>query len=90
MPKVEVYVVDQAGKRSKLRVPNDQPVGEIVPAVCEAIGQPTSTHDKGQGQREVVLHHKKTGRDLPPERTLYEEGVAAGDVLRLRMEAVAG
>jgi hypothetical protein len=84
---MEVNLVDQAGRNIRVRLPDDVPVGQLSSAIRRQLNLPDNDE---RGRLQLVLHHKVSGRDLPPERSLGEEKVGEGDVLRLRMEAVAG
>jgi uncharacterized ubiquitin-like protein YukD len=84
---MEVNVVDQAGKNYRVRLPDDVPVGQLSSALRRQLNLPDTDE---RGRLQVVLHHKVTGKDLPPEKSLADERVGEGDVLKLRMEAVAG
>jgi hypothetical protein len=84
---MDVNLVDQAGRTIRVRLPDDRPIGELSSAIRRKLNLPDGDE---RGRLLLVLHHKVSGRDLPPERTLGQEGVGEGDVLRLRMEAVAG
>jgi len=87
MPQMEVNLVDQAGRTMRVRLLDEVPVGELASAICRKLNYPEMDE---RGRLQLVFHHKASGRDLPPTRSLRQENVAEGDVLRLRMEAVAG
>ncbi len=87
MSKIELNLVDQAGRSLRVRLPQDQPISELEPHLRRALKLP---ENDSRGRLQLVLHHKVSGRDLPPERSLAEESVKRGDVIRLRMEAIAG
>lgn len=87
MSQIELNLVDQAGRTVRAKVPEDRPISQLEPHLRRALRLP---ENDARGRLQLVLHHKVSGRDLPPERTLSEERVASGDVIRLRMEAIAG
>jgi len=84
---MEVNLVDQAGRSIRVRLPDDVPVGELSSAIRRRLNLPDNDE---RGRLQLVLHHKASGRELNPDRSLGQEKVGDGDVLRLRMEAVAG
>jgi hypothetical protein len=87
MPEIEVNLIDQSGKNIRVRLPDDRPIGQLAAAIRRKLNMPETDE---RGRLQVVLHHKVSGRDLQPERTLAQESVQNGETLRLRMEAVAG
>jgi len=87
MPLMELNLVDQAGRNIRVRLPDDVPVGELSSAIRRQLNLPDNDE---RGKLQLVLHHKIRGVDLPADRSLNQEKVGDGDVIRLRMEAVAG
>ena len=88
MPQMEVSLIDQAGRTIKVRLPDDLPVGQLSSAITKRLDLPDT--DKSGSPQRMVLHHKASGNDLHPDRTLNEQGVQDGAVIRIRMEAIAG
>ena len=87
MPEIEANLIDQSGKNIRVRLPDDRPIGQLAAAIRRKLDIPEADE---RGRLQVILHHKVSGRDLQPERTLAQENVRNGETLRLRMEAVAG
>ena len=87
MSQLELNLVDQAGKSVRVKLPGDRPISELTASIRRVLGLPETDE---RGRLQLVLHHKVSGRDLPPDATLEEQSVNHGDVIRLRMEAIAG
>ena len=87
MARMRLVIIDHSNKQIKVDLPDDVQIGRITTQLKKQLGWPESDD---RGQLRVVLHHKASGRDLDSERTFGEEGVNSDDVIRARLEAVAG
>jgi hypothetical protein len=87
MAQIEVQLIDQSGKDIRIALPDDRPISQLTAAIRKKLNLPETDE---RGRLDVVLHHKVSGRDLQPERTLAQESVNSGDVLRMRLETIAG
>ena len=87
MAEMKVKLVDQAGKEIEIALPDDRKISALTAAISRKLNLP-ATDDRGRLQ--MVLNHKVSGRDLNPDRTLSEEKVQDGDILRFRLDAIAG
>ena len=85
MAQLEVTVIDQSGKDIKVALPDDRPISQVAEALARKMNYP-----EARGGQELRLTHKSSGNELNSERTLSQEGVRNGDVLRLRLEAIPG
>ncbi len=85
MAQIEVKLIDQSGKEVRLALPDDRPIDQLVSAILNKLQIPDP-----DPETRYILRHKVTGNELDPEKTLAEENVQNGDIVCLRMEAVAG
>ncbi|HUS80577.1 MAG TPA: TIR domain-containing protein [Armatimonadota bacterium] len=86
---VQVTIMDVTGnKEQRATLPADAAVGPMIAKLVRMMGLPVDGPD-GQPMG-YNLHHKRSGRQLMGEQTLYQAGVADGDVLRLQPEITAG
>jgi len=88
MGKLSVTIVDVTGqKEQKADVPDDQPIRRIIQKLITMMKLPVSSPD-GQTQSYKFIH-KSTGKELDEAKTLKDEGVKDGDVLRMQPEITA-
>jgi uncharacterized ubiquitin-like protein YukD len=85
MAQLKVKLVDQAGKVIEVAVPDDRKISDVTNKLCAALKLPYEP-----GRQQMVLTDKVSGRVLIEDRTLSEEKVQDGDVLRFHLEATAG
>jgi hypothetical protein len=89
MAGLEVEVWDATGnKRALVEAPDDVPVERIMLVLIDKLNLPRHSPD---GQlMSYKLHHRQRSRQLLDEKTLAQQGVEAGDVLRIQPEITAG
>lgn len=71
-----------------VELPNDAPIGELVPALVKELGLPLTGPDGNQVAYEIS--NKRTGREFKEKETLDSGGAKQGDVLLLTSTFVAG
>ncbi|MHC4547770.1 MAG: EsaB/YukD family protein [Planctomycetota bacterium] len=84
-----IEVWDATGnKRLEVEVPGDVPVERILLVLAEKLHLPKHSPD---GQlMSYKFHHRRLGLQLLDEKTLAEQHVTHGDVLRIQPEITAG
>lgn len=89
MGEMNIEVWDATGnKRLKVEVPDDVAVERIVLVLVEKLLLPKFAPD---GQlMSYKFHHRRLGIQLSDDRTLHEQEVAPGDVVRIQPEITAG
>jgi hypothetical protein len=89
MGDVNLEVWDATGnKRIQVQVPDDVPVERILMVLADRLHLPRHAPD---GQlMSYKFHHRRLGTQLEDERTLQEQQVIEGDVVRLQPEITAG
>ena len=89
MAKLNVIIVDATGnKEQKVGLPDDIRIGIIMVKLIEKIKLPSVGPDGNPISYKFI--HKVTGKQLLESKTLAEEGINDGDVLRLQPEITAG
>jgi uncharacterized ubiquitin-like protein YukD len=88
MPSLTVAIWDAAGTElAQVELPDDVPAQRLAIALAERLQLP-ARDAVGQPLR-YVLNHQSRPRQLLPDQTLAEAGVAPGDTLRLLPELPA-
>ncbi len=89
MAEVQLEVWDTTGnRRVEVQVPDDVSVDRILMVLSDKLRLPRHSPD---GQlMSYKFHHRRLGTQLLDEKTLAEQGVATGDVLRIQPELTAG
>jgi len=84
-----VRVWDVTGSKNQLvEAPDDVAAGRLLVILVERMNLPLNSPD---GQiMSYKLHHKRTGRQLLDNQTLYDADVRDSDDLRLQPEITAG
>lgn len=89
MADIDIEVWDATGnKRVVVQVPDDVALERILVVLVDRLGLPKRSPD-GQPMS-YKLHHRRAGLQLLEERTLAEQDVRHGDVLRIQPEITAG
>lgn len=89
MSDVNLEVWDATGnRRVKVQVPDDVTVDRVLMVLAEKLKLPRHSPD-GQFMS-YKFHHRRLGQQLLDEKTLADQGVLAGDVLRIQPELTAG
>jgi len=88
VPDVRVSMELPTGRTQSVELPDDVPVGELIPEAITALKLPTT----GPDGRPVSykLNCKRLGRDIREEETLSGAGVTAGDLIRVAPDVTAG
>ncbi|MHC4133505.1 MAG: EsaB/YukD family protein [Planctomycetota bacterium] len=86
---IEIEVWDATGnKRVEVEVPADVAVERILMVLAEKLHLPKHSPD---GQlMSYKFHHRRLGMQLLDDKTLAEQQVERGDVLRIQPEITAG
>ncbi|MHC4162409.1 MAG: EsaB/YukD family protein [Planctomycetota bacterium] len=86
---IEIEVWDATGnKRVEVEVPADVAVERILMVLAERLHLPKHSPD---GQlMSYKFHHRRLGMQLLDDKTLAEQQVERGDVLRIQPEITAG
>jgi hypothetical protein len=86
---ISVEVWDVTGsRRQPVELPDDAPVERLLVILVERLSMPRQGPD---GQLiSYKFQQRSTGKQLLDERTLRQEGIQNGDVLRLQPEITAG
>ena len=89
MSAINIEVWDATGnKRVQVTVPDDVAVERILMVLAEKLRLPKFSPD---GQlMSYKFHHRRRGVQLLDDKTLSEQQVATGDVLRVQPEITAG
>jgi len=89
MSDLNIEVWDATGnKRIQVEVPADVSVDRILTVLAEKLHLPKHSPD---GQlMSYKFHHRREGVQLLDDKTLAEQQVQAGDVLRIQPEITAG
>ena len=89
MGMITIQVWDATGnKRQTVELPDDAPVNRVIAVLVDRMSLPRHSPD---GQlMSYKFHHRRLGVQLLDEKTLSEQGVRPGDVLRLQPEITAG
>lgn len=87
--KIQLTMVDEAGaKETKIRAPGDWTVRKLVSSYVSKLKLPTVGKDGQPITYHAIL--KRTNTQLDDSKTLAEEGVTEGDVLKLVMTIIPG
>ena len=87
--KIQLTMVDEAGaKETKIRAPRDWTVRKLVSSYVSKLKLPTIGKDGQPITYHAIL--KRTNTQLDDSKTLGDEGVVEGDVLKLVMTIVPG
>ncbi len=86
---IEIEVWDATGnKRVEVEVPADVAVERVLMVLADKLQLPKHSPD---GQlMSYKFHHRRLGMQLLDEKTLAEQQVERGDVLRIQPEITAG
>jgi hypothetical protein len=89
MAEVRLEVWDATGNRKvEVQVPDDVTVDRILMVLADKLRLPRHSPD---GQlMSYKFHHRRLGMQLLDEKTLADQGVTGGDVLRIQPELTAG
>lgn len=89
MGDLEVEIWDATGnKRVSAQVPSDVPIERILVVLIERLHLPRHSVD---GQIiSYKLHHRRFSSQLLNEKSLFEQNVQNGDILRIQPEITAG
>jgi hypothetical protein len=89
MPDVNLEVWDATGNRKvEVQVPDDVTVDRILVVLADRLRLPRHSPD---GQlMSYKFHHRRLGSQLLDEKTLADQDVRSGDVLRIQPEITAG
>ena len=89
MGDINLEVWDATGnKRLAVQVPDDAAVERILMVLADKLHLPRHSPD---GQlMSYKFHHRRLGAQLRDDRTLAEQGVVEGDVVRIQPEITAG
>lgn len=88
MSQVRAIILDHSGaKRIPVEIPDDVPMGRLIPALVSKMGLPLT-----QGEKLIAykLFHKPSGRALQDDETLSGVGMENEDTLSLLPTVVAG
>ena len=89
MADLQVEVWDATGnKHVKVEVPGDVTVDRVLMVLADKLRLPRHSPD-GQTMS-YKFHHRRLGRQLLDDKTLAEQDVVTGDVLRIQPEITAG
>lgn len=89
MADIEIEVWDVTGNKKRVvEVPDDEPVNRIIIVLVEKMNLPRYSPDGRL--MSYKFHHKRLGRQIPDEETLFQAEVKPGDILRLQPEITAG
>ncbi|ODS40370.1 MAG: hypothetical protein A7315_08815 [Candidatus Altiarchaeales archaeon WOR_SM1_79] len=87
--KIQLTMVDEAGaKETKIRAPRDWTVRKLVSSYVSKLKLPTIGKDGQPITYHAIL--KRTNTQLDDSKTLADEGVVEGDVLKLVMTIIPG
>jgi hypothetical protein len=86
---LNITVWDATGnKRVEVGVPSDVTVDRILMVLADKLHLPRHSPD---GQlMSYKFHHRRLGRQLLDDKSLEQQDVVAGDVLRIQPEITAG
>ena len=89
MGDLDIEVWDATGnKRVQVEVPSDVTVDRILMVLADKLHLPRHSPD---GQlMSYKFHHRRLGRQLLDDKSLEQQDVVAGDVLRIQPEITAG
>ena len=89
MGDLNIEVWDATGnKRVQVEVPADVTVDRILMVLADKLHLPRHSPD---GQlMSYKFHHRRLGRQLLDDKSLEQQDVVAGDVLRIQPEITAG
>lgn len=88
MSEISVSLVLPAGGTRTAELPDDVPVGELIPELTTSLELPTVGPDgRPMGYR---LDSKGLGRELQEEETLAEAGIPEEDRLMITADVTAG
>ncbi len=88
MPEISVTLVLPSGGTRTAEVPDDVPVGELIPELTTSLELPTVGPDgRPMGYR---LDSKGLGRELQEDETLASAGIPADDRLMITADVTAG
>jgi hypothetical protein len=88
MADVAMVLIQPAGTSNEVEMPDDVPIGELIPDFVSELRLPTSGSD---GNPVVYkIHSKALARELAVTETLAEAGVPAGSPLLIAPFALAG
>ena len=89
MSEVALEVWDATGnRRVNVQVPDDVTVDRILLVLADKLKLPRHSPD-GQFMS-YKFHHRRLGQQLLDEKSLADQGVVGGDVLRIQPELTAG
>lgn len=89
MDAINLEVWDATGnKRLKVEVPGDVAVERILLVLAEKLHLPR--HSPDGELMSYKFHHRRLGVQLHDDRTLAEQGVEEGDIVRIQPEITAG
>ncbi len=87
--KIQLTMVDEAGaKETKIRAPRDWTVRKLVSSYVSKLKLPTIGKDGQPITYHAIL--KRTNTQMDDSKTLSDEGVVDGDVLKLVMTIIPG
>jgi len=87
--KIQLTMVDEAGaKETKIRAPTNWTIRKLVSSYVSKLKLPTIGKDGQPITYHAIL--KRTNTQLDDSKTLAEEGVVEGDVLKLVMTRIPG
>ncbi|WP_055748809.1 MULTISPECIES: EsaB/YukD family protein [Frankia] len=88
MADVPMTLIQPSGARTDVEMPDDVPIGELIPEFVTELGLPTTGSD---GSAVVYrIHAKSLGRELTGTDTLASAGVPQGSPLLIAPFALAG
>ena len=89
MASIDIEVWDVTGNKKRIvEVPDDEQVNRIIVVLIEKMNLPRYSPDGRL--MSYKFHHKRLGRQIPDEETLFQAEVKSGDILRLQPEITAG
>ncbi|WP_428267178.1 EsaB/YukD family protein [Haliangium sp.] len=89
MDTINLEVWDATGnKRLQVEVPGDVAVERILLVLAEKLHLPR--HSPDGELMSYKFHHRRLGVQLDDDRTLSEQGVTVGDIVRIQPEITAG
>ncbi|MCK9925938.1 EsaB/YukD family protein [Frankia sp. Mgl5] len=88
MADVPMTLIQPSGTTTGVEMPDDVPIGELIPEFVTELGLPTTGSD---GSAVVYkIHSKSLGRELTGNETLSDAGVPADSPLVIAPFVVAG
>ena len=88
MSDIRVILKTPVGSSHEVEMPDDVPIGELMPELLSALGLPAAGPDGAPAR--YILFRMPSGPPVPDSASLLAEGVRPGDALHLVPRVVAG